>query len=82
MFNIRLRLIEDWKQAHKWSSMRFLALSAALQGALQAPAYITQYLPQWVLQWTSIASFVCLFLAGLGRITTLEKKDVQPPDPR
>jgi len=80
MFNIRLRLNNDWREAHKWSSMRFLALSAALQSALQAPAYITQYLPQWVLQWTSVASFACLFLAALGRVTTMEKKDVQSPD--
>lgn len=79
--SFRLRLNSDWKQAHKWSSIRFLALSAALQGALQAPAYVTQYLPQWVLQSASTASFVCLFLAGFGRITKLERTDVQHSDP-
>jgi xanthine/uracil permease len=85
MLNVRLRLINDWRQAHKWSSMRFLAVSAALQASLQAPAYVTQYLPQWVLQGASTASFACLFLAGLGRITKLEKNDVRDPnapDPR
>lgn len=81
MFNIRLKLIKDWKQAHKWSSIRFLAAAGALQAALQAPSYVTQYLPQWVLQWASTASFACLFLAAFGRITKVEKVDVQHPDP-
>lgn len=81
MTSIRIKLIEDWHQCWRWSSMRFLALGAALQGALQAPAYVTQYLPSWVLQATSTASFAFLILAGLGRITRVEKHDVQPSEP-
>jgi len=72
----RIRLVDDWKQAHRWSSVRFLALGGAAQAALQAPAAVLQYAPQWALQALSILSIACIFLAVGGRLTQVEKPNV------
>lgn len=72
--NWRPHLVEDWKQAHRWSSMRFLALGGAAQAALQfAPQRVLDYAPGWALQGLSILTLACIFLAGAGRLTKLEK---------
>ena len=78
---LRLRLIDDSNKAWKFSSMRFLAVGGAIQGALQAaPGSVTQYVPQWALQAAGTISFACIIMAGLGRLTVVEKNDVKPPD--
>lgn len=70
---MQLRLIPDWKQAWKWSSVRFAAAGAAVQGALLAfPMQLQQYLPAWVLSTLSVFALGCLILAIGGRITTTE----------
>lgn len=71
---LRLRLVTDWKQAWKWSSIRFLALGGAAQGTvIGCPAQVAQHIPEWV--WTALSEFslACIFLAAAGRITTTEK---------
>lgn len=68
-----LRLIPDWKQAWKWSSVRFLAVGGVVQGSLLAfPAALAQYLPGWLLSGLAMFSLACVVLGGLGRITTTE----------
>lgn len=73
----RVRLVEDAKQAWRWSSIRFLALGGVVQGALvSAPATITQYVPDWLLRGLATFSLICIILAGVGRMTQVEKSDV------
>lgn len=79
--SIKVRLIDDWHQSWRWSSMRFLALGGAIQAALLAPDRILQYIPTWVLQTASTVSFVCLIAAGLGRVTIVEKRDEHSEPP-
>lgn len=70
----RIRLVDGWKQAHRWSSMRFLALGGAAQLALvTTPQRVLDYAPGWVLQSLSVLSIACVFLAGAGRLTKVEK---------
>ena len=78
---LRLRLIDDSNKAWKFSSIRFLTVGGAIQGALQtAPGSVTQYVPQWALSTAGTISFACIIMAGLGRLTVVEKNDVKPPD--
>lgn len=69
-----LHLVDKWKEAHRWSSIRFLALGGAAQLALvTTPQRVLDYAPGWALQGLSVLSLACIFLAGVGRITTTEK---------
>lgn len=78
---LRLRLIDGWQHAWKFSSMRFLAFGGAIQMVLQtAPGSVTQYVPQWVLQTAGTVSFACMIFAALGRVTKVEKSDAKSPD--
>jgi hypothetical protein len=77
---MKLRLIEDWHHAYRWSSMRFLAAGGTAQLALAtAPQRVLDYAPQWALQGLSAFSLACILLAGLGRITTTEKPACPSP---
>lgn len=73
---IRLHLVDDWHKAWKWSSMRFLGLSGTAELVLHyfkdLPQEVTQYIDPHVISWVATGSFL---LAGLGRITQVEKKD-------
>lgn len=72
-----LRLVDDARNAWKWSSMRFLALGGVVQGAVvTCPAAVSDHLPTWVMSAASTFSFCCLIAAGVGRITTTEKPNV------
>lgn len=72
----RLRLINDWRQAHKWSSMRLIALGAACQTAvITTPPQVAQHISEKVWQGLSYFSLACIVLAAAGRITTTEKPD-------
>lgn len=76
----RLHLINDWRQAHKWSSMRLIALGAACQTAvITTPPQVAQHINEHVWQGLSYFSLACIVLAAAGRITTVEKPDVQSP---
>lgn len=73
---IKVRLVEDWRKAWKWSSMRFLGLSGTAELLLHylkdVPQEVSQYIDPHVLSWIATGSFL---LAGLGRITQVEKQD-------
>ena len=74
---LRIRLVDDWKQAHRWSSMRFLAIGGAAALVLKTtPDSVLAYAPGWMLQGLSIVSIASFFLAGLGRVTQVEKPNV------
>lgn len=77
----RLRLINDWRRAWRWSSMRFLATGAAVQVAVvTCPDKVAQHVPEAVWSVLSVFALTCTLLAGLGRITTTEPShDPEPP---
>lgn len=76
---LRLRLIDGWHHAWKFSSIRFLALGAACQTAvITTPPQIAAHIDEHVWQGLSYFSLACIVLAGAGRITTTEK----PNEPR
>lgn len=73
---IRLRLIDDYHKAWKFSSMRFLALGGSVQLAIvAAPDKVTQHVPEWIMSGLSTFALVCIVAAGIGRVTTTEHKD-------
>lgn len=78
-----MRLIDDWKKAWRFSSLRFLAAGAAVQTVVvTCPAQVAQHVPEWLWQGLSMFSLGCMIAATLGRITTTEPPNgVQPPKP-
>lgn len=70
----RLKLIEDWQSAWRWSSIRFLATGGVIQGSLLAfPAQLQQYLPPWLLSGLAEFALFCVIAGGVGRITVMER---------
>lgn len=74
---LRLRVITDWRQAWKWSSMRFIALGASAQAAVLASDRmgLSAHVPDWVLQALSCLALFCILAAGVGRVTTIDKPE-------
>lgn len=71
---LRLRLVDDYRQAWKWSSIRFLLLGGAVQTTVvTCPAAVAQHVPEWVWQCLSCFSLFCILAAAAGRVTTTEK---------
>lgn len=67
------RLIPEWRQAWRWSSVRLLGLAAVVQTALLAfPAQLAAYVPQPVLAGLATFALVSTVMAGFGRITTAQ----------
>lgn len=76
---LRLRLVDDWQQAWKWSSVRFAAAGGVVQAALLAfPAQLQVYLPGWLMTGLSIFSLAAVALTIAGRITTTELPSAKP----
>lgn len=71
---IRIRLVEDWRRAWRWSSVRLIAISAALQGALLAFP-LKDYVPGWIIQTVATGTLFVTLAAAAGRVTTAEPKD-------
>ena len=72
-----MKLVWDWKQAWKWASIQFIAISASLQLALLAfPQDIRAYLPDWL---THALAITLLAAAALGRITAQGPPDANLP---
>jgi hypothetical protein len=68
-----IKLVKNWKRAHRWLSMRFLAASAALQaGFAVLPDDLRMTLPAWLMHGSAIALLVC---AALGRLLDQSKGD-------
>jgi len=73
---MRLKLVDDWRHAWRWSSMRFLGLGGTIQLAIvAAPDKVTEHVPEWVMQGLSTFALACIVLAGAGRMTKVETKD-------
>ncbi len=73
---VKLRLVNDWRHAWKWSSIRFLATGGAIQTVVvTCPAGVAQHVPEWVWQTMSCFALFCMVAAGMGRVTTIEPKD-------
>ncbi len=71
----KLRLVDDWHQAWRWSSIRFLAVGGVVQTSLLSfPGALQQYLPPKVLSGLAMFALFCLIGGGVGRITTIEPK--------
>lgn len=79
LWGLQLKLIYDWKQAWRWSSMRFLAAGGVIQGSLLAfPTQLQQYLPPWLLSGLAEFALFCVIAGGIGRITRVETHDDGP----
>jgi hypothetical protein len=60
------RLIDNWRKAHRFWSVRVAALSGTLQLAYAAlPQRIHDDLPMWVTQWAAILMFAFIIVARL-----------------
>lgn len=71
---LRVRLVDDWHQAWRWSSVRLIAVSAALQTVLLAFP-LKDYVPTWIIQGIATGILVITLLAAAGRATVMEKAD-------
>lgn len=70
--NLRLRLIDDWRNGWKFSSNRLIAVGIAVQVSLLAfPDKLLQYVPPSVLAALTVFALAC---AILGRLTTMEPR--------
>lgn len=76
MSKLTVRLIDDWDQAWRWSSVRLIAISGALQAALLAFP-LKDYVPTWIIQGVATATLFITLAAAAGRVTKMEK----PHDP-
>lgn len=76
-----IRLVDGAGEFWRWSSIRLMAVSGAIQAVLLAfPATLAQYVPSWVMSWLATTSLLILVLAGIGRISQVEKAN-EPPIP-
>lgn len=73
--SLRLRLIDDWHQAWRWSSVRLIAVSGAMQAALLAFP-LKDYVPGWIVSSLATATLFITLAAAAGRVLTTEKPDV------
>ena len=77
---MKLKLIDEWRQAHKFSSVRLSGLMAVMLGAGPAlldawreiPDDLKEALPHGWARWIATAGFV---LVTLARMTRVEKAD-------
>lgn len=81
--SIKIKLVDDWKKAYKFSSMIFLAVSGGAEALLHyihdVPQEVAQYIDADILKWIATVSF---FLVGAGRVTQVVRTNVpsdQPP---
>lgn len=65
-----MKLIDNWKRAHRMFSVQAMALAAAVQGIWPTiPEDLKSHLPTSLVHWVSIV----LLMAGiLGRLVTQE----------
>jgi hypothetical protein len=71
----RMRLVENWRRAHRFISVQLMALTAALQGVWPSiPQDLKDALPHGLVNWVSI---VLLGAAVLGRL--LDQGSVTEP---
>ena len=82
----RLGIIEDWRCAWKWASIRTPALGIAIMGLAQILGQTWSGLPPSLQQYIPHADKIAMFLftvSMVGRLCKLEKKPdgtESPPD--
>ena len=79
---LQRKLVDGWKSAHRWGSMRFKAAAAGL-AAIQAawpdiPAGYKGALPQSVPHYLALATVASVGLAAYSQITTSANKPKAP----
>lgn len=74
---IKLRLVDDYHKAWKWSSVRCLLIAGSCQAAVVASDRMgySQHIPAWVLSALSTFALLGTIAAGVGRITTIDPKE-------
>jgi len=67
-----MKLVEDWRRAHRWFSTRAMAASAAVQLTwISLPESLRSHIPEWLVSTLAIG----LLIAGaLGRIVKQDDK--------
>lgn len=71
----QFRLIDNAKDAWRWSSVRLVAIAAVIQTVVLAFP-LKDYVPGWIISTLATASLIITLMAGIGRITTTEKPNV------
>lgn len=78
----RVHMVDGWRQAHQWSSVRLAAFGGAVMLGLKvAPESVLSHVPEWLLSGLSIVALASIILAPAARITQVEKKDVGTDKP-
>lgn len=69
----KFRLVEDWRQAWCWISVKCMVLGAAIQGAwIFIPDDMKASIPPDVVQYMTLA------LLGVGVLGRVTKQDLEP----
>lgn len=55
---MKIQLVENWRQAHKWLSVQLAALIGLLSLGLDYAPQLAQYLPQNWMKWAAVAFIV------------------------
>lgn len=67
--NFRDRVVDDWRDFHKWASMRFAALAVLAQAIVEQyptmPVMFRDLLPLWV---AKAVAWIALGLVFVGRL--------------
>jgi hypothetical protein len=63
---MKINLVEDWKQAHKWLSVKIPVIGSALLGSyVVLPAELKAAIPHWAV----VAAAITFLLGGaVGRV--------------
>lgn len=73
---VEARMVDDWRQAWRWGSMRWMALSALLQTLADAwgsvPATVTAHVPKSIVQAMAVLT---ILLALQARVTKTKGAD-------
>lgn len=87
LFKLKLRLIEEWRQAWRMWSIRFSALGAALMGVMvtypniivevwnAVPADVKYFIPPDIGKYLSLGFFVMIFVSRIIKQEKLVKPD-------
>ncbi len=71
----RRRLVKDWKQCHRWYSVRIKAVAVAVVATWAlVPENLTASVPDYVKKWVVIALLVSSFIGQL-----VEQNDASSP---
>jgi len=74
---MKFRLVDDWREFHRWASIRFSSLGAVLSGLgfglsmSTGAASLAPFLPLWAV---FLAGLVIFAACAIGRVLTLERK--------